>query len=192
MQARRMTAMAAQAALAKRGVAVLIVPADVSSAKAPDESAFAVHRAAPVIYPSDEELDRLAAAIASGKRIAIYGGSGCEKAHDAVVSLASRLRAPIARTSRAKDFLEYDNPYDVGMTGIFGSEAGYHALLTCDVLVLLGCDFAWRQFYPEKATILQIDVDGAHLGRRHPVDIGVIGDIAPDHRSSSPPSATTR
>ena len=177
-QARRMTAMAAQAALAKRGVAVLIVPADVSSAKAPDESPFAVHRATPVIYPSDEELDQLAVSLANGKRIAIYGGSGCEKAHDAVVSLAGRLRAPIARTSRAKDFLEHDNPYDVGMTGIFGSEAGYHALLTCDVLLLLGCDFAWRQFYPEKATILQIDVDGAHLGRRHPVDIGVIGDIS--------------
>jgi pyruvate dehydrogenase (quinone) len=178
-QARRMTAMAAQAALAKRGVAVLIVPADVSSAKAPDESHFAIHRAAPVVRPSDQELDRLASAIASGTRIAIYGGSGCENAHDAVVSLAARLRAPIARTSRAKDFLEHDNPYDVGMTGIFGSEAGYHALLACDVLLLLGCDFAWRQFYPDKATILQIDFEGTHLGRRHPVDIGVIGDIAP-------------
>ncbi|GAC1576803.1 MAG: thiamine pyrophosphate-binding protein [Sphingomicrobium sp.] len=178
-QARRMTAMAAQAALAKRGVAVLIVPADVSSAAAPDEAHFAIHQATPVVHPSDEELDRLASAIAGGKRIAIYGGSGCEKAHDAVVSLAARLRAPVARTSRAKDFLEHDNPYDVGMTGIFGSEAGYHALLTCDVLILLGCDFAWRQFYPEEATILQIDIEGTHLGRRHPVDIGVIGDIAP-------------
>lgn len=178
-QARRMTAMAAQAALAKRGVAVLIVPADVSSAQAPDEAHFSVHRAVPVVRPSDEELDALASAIAGGERIAIYGGSGCEKAHDAVVSLAGRLKAPIARTSRAKDYLEHDNPYDVGMTGIFGSEAGYHALLTCDVLILLGCDFAWRQFYPEKAMIIQIDIEGTHLGRRHPVDLGVIGDIAP-------------
>lgn len=178
-QARRMTAMAAQTALAKRGVAVLIVPADVASAKAPEEPAFAVHRAAPVVRPSDAELDRLAAAIAGGKRVAIYGGSGCERAHDAVVALAARLRAPVARTSRAKDFLEHDNPYDVGMTGIFGSESGYHALMSCDVLLLLGCDFAWRQYYPEKATILQVDLDGAHLGRRHPVDIGVVGDIGP-------------
>lgn len=178
-QARRMTAMAAQAALSRRGVAVLIVPADVSSAKAPDEPHFAVHRAAPVIVPSAAELDRLAAAINAGKRVAIYGGSGCERAHDAVVALAARLKAPIARTSRAKDFLEHDNPYDVGMTGIFGSEAGYHALMACDVLLLLGCDFAWRQYYPEKATILQVDLDGTHLGRRHPVDIGVVGDIAP-------------
>ena len=178
-QARRMTAMAAQAALAKRGVAVLIVPADVSSAKAPDEPHFAVHRAAPVVLPSDAELDRLANAINAGKRVAIYGGSGCEMAHDAVVALASRLRAPVARTSRAKDFLEADNQFDVGMTGIFGSESGYHALMSCDVLLLLGCDFAWRQFYPDKATILQVDLDGTHLGRRHPVDIGVVGDIGP-------------
>lgn len=178
-QARRMTAMAAQAALAKRGVAVLIVPADVSSAKAPDEPHFTVHRAAPVVLPSDAELDRLANAINAGKRVAIYGGSGCEMAHDAVVALASRLRAPVARTSRAKDCLEADNQFDVGMTGIFGSESGYHALMSCDVLLLLGCDFAWRQFYPDKATILQVDLDGTHLGRRHPVDIGVVGDIGP-------------
>jgi pyruvate dehydrogenase (quinone) len=178
-QARRMTAMAAQAALSRRGVAVLIVPADVSSAKAPDEPHFAVHRATPVVLPSDAEIDRLAGAINAGKRVAIYGGSGCELAHDAVVALAARLKAPIARTSRAKDFLEYDNPYDVGMTGIFGSESGYHALMSCDVLLLLGCDFAWRQYYPEKATILQVDLDGTHLGRRHPVDIGVVGDIGP-------------
>ena len=178
-QARRMTAMAAQAALAKRGVAVLIVPADVSSAKAADEPDFAVHRAAPVIRPADAELDRLAAALNSGRQIAIYGGSGCEHAHDAVVALAERLRAPVVRTSRAKDFLEHDNPFDVGITGIFGSESGHHALVSCDVLLLLGCDFAWRQFYPEKATVLQVDLDGTHLGRRHPVDIGVVGDIAP-------------
>lgn len=178
-QARRMTAMAAQAALSRRGVAILIVPADVSSAKAPDEPDFAVHRASPVVVPSDAELDRLASAINGGTKVAIYGGSGCERAHDAVVALADRLKAPIARTSRAKDFLEHDNPFDVGMTGIFGSESGYHALMSCDVLLLLGCDFAWRQFYPEKATILQVDLDGSHLGRRHPVDVGVVGDVGP-------------
>lgn len=176
-QARRMTAMAAQSALAKRGVAVLIVPADISSAKAPNEPQFAVHRARPVVRPSDEELDRLATAINRGKNVTIYGGSGCETAHDAVVALAERLKAPVARTSRAKDFLEHDNRFDVGMTGIFGSESGYHAVMSCDVLLLLGCDFAWRQFYPEKAIILQVDLDGTHLGRRHPVDIGVVGDV---------------
>jgi pyruvate dehydrogenase (quinone) len=176
-QARRMTAMAAQAALARRGAAVLIVPSDVASAGAIDEPDFAVHRPDPVIHPSDAELDRMAAALMKGTRVAIYGGSGCDTAHDAIVSLARKLKAPIARTSRAKDFLEHDNPFDVGMTGIFGGEAGYHALKSCDVLLLLGCDFAWRQFYPEVATIVQVDVDGTHLGRRHPVDIGVVGDV---------------
>jgi pyruvate dehydrogenase (quinone) len=178
-QARRMTAMAAQAALAKRGVAVLIVPVDVSSAKAPDEPDFAVHRARPVVRPSDGELAKIAEALNAGKKVAIYGGSGCEHAHDQVVALAERLKAPVARTSRAKDFLEHDNPFDVGMTGIFGSQGGYEALMDCDTLLLLGCDFAWRQFYPSKATIVQVDIDGAHLGRRHPVDLGVVGDIAP-------------
>jgi pyruvate dehydrogenase (quinone) len=178
-QARRKTAMAAQAALAKRGVAVLIVPADVSSATAPDEPAFAVHRAQPVTVPSETELDRIATALNRGGKIAIYGGSGCSHAHDQVVALAERMQAPIAHTSRAKDFLEPANPFDVGMTGIFGIESGYHALKECDTLLLLGCDFAWRQFYPDGATIIQIDIDGSHLGRRHPIDIGAVGDIAP-------------
>lgn len=177
-QARRMTAMAAQAALAKRGVAVVIVPVDVSQATAPDEPDFAVHRAAPVVRPSDAELARIAEALNRGDRIAIYGGSGCEGAHDEVVALAARLKAPVARTSRAKDFLEHDNPYDVGMTGVFGTAGGYQALMDCDTLLLLGCDFAWRQFYPSKATIIQIDLDGTHLGRRHPVDIAAVGSIA--------------
>jgi len=177
-QARRKTAMAAQAALAKRGVAVLIVPADVSSAAAPDGPAFAVHRAAPVVRPGDAELARIAGLLNEGEKIAIYGGSGCEHAHGQVVALAQRLQAPVAHTSRAKDFLEHANPFDVGMTGIFGSEGGYHALMNCDTLLLLGCDFAWRQFYPDKAKIIQIDIDATHLGRRHPVDLAAVGDVA--------------
>ncbi|MDE1150409.1 MAG: thiamine pyrophosphate-binding protein [Azospirillaceae bacterium] len=176
-QARRMTAMAAQAALVKKGVAVLIVPVDISSADAPDEPDFAVHRARPVIRPSEAELDDMARLLNAGTKVAIYGGSGCENAHDQVVALAERLKAPVARTSRAKDFLEHDNPYDVGMTGIFGTAGGYRALMDCDTLLLLGCDFAWRQFYPSKARIIQLDIDGAHLGRRHPVDVGVVGDV---------------
>jgi pyruvate dehydrogenase (quinone) len=177
-QARRKTAMAAQAALTKKGVAVLIVPADVSQAKAVDDFAFTVQRTDPVIRPSEFELDRIAAALNKGERIAIYGGSGCRHAHDLVVALARKLQAPVAHTSRAKDFLEHANPFNVGMTGVFGSEAGYHTLTSCDTLLLLGCDFAWRQFYPDDATIIQIDIDGAHLGRRHPIGLGAVGDVA--------------
>jgi pyruvate dehydrogenase (quinone) len=83
----------------------------------------------------------------------------------------------MAHTSRGKDFVEYDNPYNVGMTGIIGGPAGYHAVLECDVLLLLGADFAWTQFYPKNATIIQIDADPTHIGRRHPVAIGAVGDI---------------
>ena len=176
-QARRKTAMAAQAALTRRGVAVLIVPVDVSKEKAPDEPRFAVHVATPVVRPSEAELDRIAAVLNAGKKIAIYGGSGCNGAHDEIIAVATRLKAPIAHTSRAKDFLEYDNPLNVGMTGVFGIESGYHALTSCDTLLLLGCDFAWRQFYPDKARIVQIDIEPTHLGRRHPVELGVVGDI---------------
>jgi pyruvate dehydrogenase (quinone) len=177
-QARRLTAMAAQAALVHRGVAVLILPVDVSRSPAPEGPAFAVHQARAISRPSDADLDRVAAALNSAGKIAIYGGRGCEHAHDQVVALAERLKAPVARTSRAKDFLEPDNPYDVGMTGIFGTAGGYHALMSCEALLLLGCDFAWRQFYPSNAKIIQVDIDGAHLGRRHPIDIGVAGDVA--------------
>jgi pyruvate dehydrogenase (quinone) len=143
-QARRKTAMAAQAALSKRGVAVLILPVDVSKAHAPDEPTFAVHVSQPVIHPGDADLDRIAEVLNAGTRIAVYGGSGCQDAHDQIVALADRLKAPVAHTSRAKDFIEYANPFNVGMTGVIGTAAGYHAVMACDTLLLLGCDFAWR------------------------------------------------
>jgi pyruvate dehydrogenase (quinone) len=176
-QARRKAAMACQAALARRGVAVLILPVDISQARAPEEPDFSVHRAEPVLRPSDGELDLIAGFLNEGKNIAIYGGSGCQGAHDEIVALAEKLKAPVAHTSRAKDFLEHDNPHNVGMTGVMGNAGGYHTIRTCDTLLLLGCDFAWRQFYPDNARIVQVDSDPTHLGRRHPVDLGVVGDI---------------
>jgi pyruvate dehydrogenase (quinone) len=176
-QVRRKTVAACQAALTKRGVAVLIVPADLSHEAAADELPFSVHISKPLIRPNDAELDQIAAILNEGGKIAIYGGSGCMGAHDEVLATAARLNAPIARTSRGKDALQYDNPYDVGMTGVIGNESGYKAILGCDTLLLLGADFAWSQFYPSKARIIQIDIDPCHIGRRHPVDVGVVGDI---------------
>lgn len=176
-QARRVTAAAAQAALTKGGVAVIIVPADISKETAADEPPFAVHQPRPQTRPSDDELARIAEVLNTGKKIAIYGGSGCQGAHTALMAVAARLKSPIAHTSRAKDFVEYDNPHNVGMTGIFGVESGYHAVSECDTLLLLGCDFAWRQFYPAHARIIQIDIDPTHLGRRHPIELGAVGDI---------------
>src|SRR6202158_2146990 len=178
-QARRKTVAACQAALTKRGVAVLVVPVDIANAAAHDEPPYAVHTRRPLVRPSDEDLDEIAAVLnrSKSKKITIYAGAGCADAHDEVVATAARLKAPIAHTSRGKDFLEYDNPYNVGMTGMIGEPAGYHAILDCDVLLLLGADFAWTQFYPDSATIIQIDADPTHIGRRHPVAIGAVGDI---------------
>ncbi len=177
-QARRVTMMAAQTALNEGGVAVIILPSDISSMEVKDDRPFTTHQPRPVLRPNDDELAQIAELLAKGKKIAIYAGFGCEGAHDDLVELASRLKAPIAHTSRGKDFVEYDNPYNMGMTGVFGVESGYHALMNCDTLLLLGADFAWQQFYPEKATVIQVDRKGAHLGRRHPIDLGVVGDIA--------------
>ena len=176
-QARRKTVAACQAALTRRGVAVLVVPVDVANAVAHDELPYTVHARRPLIRPCDADLDEIAAILNASKAITIYAGAGCAGAHDEVVATAARLSAPMAHTSRGKDFVEYDNPYNVGMTGMIGGPAGYHAILDCDVLLMLGADFAWSQFYPDSATIIQIDTDPAHIGRRHPVAIGAVGDI---------------
>ena len=176
-QARRKTVAACQAAINKRGVAVLIVPVDVSHADSSDKTPFSLHAPAPVVRPSDGELADMAALLNTGGKITIYGGSGCEGALAEILQVAERLKCPIAHTSRGKEFIEPGNPYNIGMTGIIGSEAGYHAILECDTLLLLGADFAWRQFYPDGAKIVQVDIDPTHLGRRHPVHLGVVGDI---------------
>jgi pyruvate dehydrogenase (quinone) len=177
-EARRLATLAAQTALNKRGVAVLIVPGDISALEVEDGPAYAVHVPTPVTRPADAELDRIAALINEGGRIAVYAGAGCEDARDQVVRFCDTVKAPMAHTSRAKDYLEPDNPFNVGMTGVFGSKAGFHTVTSCDTLILLGCDFAWRQFYPKDARVIQIDIDATHLGRRHPVEIGAVGDIA--------------
>jgi pyruvate dehydrogenase (quinone) len=176
-QARRKIVAACQAALTKGGVAVLVVPVDVANAAAHNERPYAVHVRRPLVRPSDDDLDEIAGILNKSKAITIYAGAGCAGAHDEVVATAARLKAPMAHTSRGKDFVEYDNPYNVGMTGIIGGPAGYHAILDCDVLLMLGADFAWTQFYPDSATIIQIDADPTHIGRRHPVAIGAVGDI---------------
>jgi pyruvate dehydrogenase (quinone) len=178
-QARRKTVAACQAALAKRGVAVLIVPVDISHAETRDDVPYVVHHSLPVVRANDADLDRAAEILNAGNRIAIYGGSGCRGAHAEILAVAERLKAPIARTSRAKDALEHDNPYHIGMTGLIGNQSAYHAVRECDTLLLLGADFAWRQFYPDHAKIVQIDIDPTHLGRRHPVTLGMVGDLQP-------------
>src|SRR5580692_6052061 len=142
-QARRLTVMACQAAITRRGVAVLILPVDVADSAPVEELPYRVHTNVPIIRPSDADLDEMASLLAKGSNITIYAGAGCAGAHDEVVELSKRLQAPVAHTSRGKDALEYDNPNNVGMTGVLGMESGYQAILNCDTLLLLGTNFAW-------------------------------------------------
>lgn len=174
-QARRMVSIATQTALAKRGVAVLIVPGDLFTQTPSRDLPYRVHRFDYSLRPGAESFVPAVKRLNQGGKISIFAGSGCEEAREQVLALAAKLKAPVAWSSRAKDFLEHDNPYQVGMTGIFGLEGGYKAVAECDTLLLLGCNFAWTQFYPEKATIIQVDHDPAQIGRRHPVDIGLVG-----------------
>lgn len=176
-QARRMTALAAQTALAKGGVAVIIVPGDIFSQTPQNQLAYRTHRFSYSLRPSAESLVPAVQQLNKGGNITIFAGAGCEGAREQVMALAEKLQAPIAWTSRAKDFIEYDNSYQVGMTGIYGLEGGYRAVAECDTLLLLGCNFAFSQFYPEDASIIQIDNDPAQIGKRYPVDVGIIGSV---------------
>ncbi len=176
-EAQRVTVEACQAALTKRGVAVIILPVDISMQTVSHVTQYRVHRPNPVIRPSDSELEQVASHLNKGKKVAIYVGSGVKGAHDEVVALAAKLKAPIGHSSKSKDFIEYDNPYNMGMNGMLGGKPGFDMVEHCDTLLLLGTDFAYTQFYPDKATIIQVDEDGTHLGRRHPVNMGLIGDV---------------
>ena len=168
---------ALRTAIAKRGVAVVVIPGDValqpSAAKVP---AWLVPTA-PVVRPSDGDLNRLAHLLNDSKRITLLAGAGCAQAHDEVVALAKILKAPIVHALRGKEYIEYDNPYDVGMTGLIGFASGYLALKSCDTLLMLGTDFPYRQFYPDGARVAQIDIRPEALGNRCPLELGLIGDI---------------
>ncbi len=111
------------------------------------------------------------------RKVAILGGAGCEGAHAELIDVAQRLKAPIVHAMRGKEFIEYDNPYDVGMTGLLGFSSGYYAMMHCDALLMLGTDFPYQQFYPKDARIIQVDVRGEQIGRRTPVDLGLVGSV---------------
>ncbi|MGN6219608.1 MAG: ubiquinone-dependent pyruvate dehydrogenase [Microbacterium sp.] len=169
---------AMRTAVEKRGVAVVVVPGDVFFADAPSRRPSAPIRAAqPSIVPSEAELREAAGILDGAKRVTILAGAGVAGAHDEVIALADRLKAPIVHAFRGKEHIEYDNPHDVGMTGLLGFASGYRAMEKCDVLLMLGTDFPYRQFYPSKAKIVQVDVRGEQLGRRTPIDLGLVGDV---------------
>jgi len=129
--------------------------------------------------PEGKDLDRLAALLNGEGRVTILCGSGCADAHDELLALGERLRAPMVHALRGKEYVEWGNPYDVGMTGLIGFSSGYYAMLDCDVLLMLGTDFPYRQFYPQGSgvRVAQVDIRAENIGRRAPVDLGVVGDV---------------
>jgi pyruvate dehydrogenase (quinone) len=175
----RVLAIAMRAAVEKRGVAVVVVPGDVLLSNAADTSVPVVRATHPVIVPSPAELDETARLLNKSHKVTILAGAGVEGAHDELVSLADVLGAPIVHALRGKEFVEYDNPFDVGMTGLLGFASGYRAIESSDTLLMLGTDFPYRQFYPEDATIIQVDIRGENIGRRTNVDLGLVGAVRP-------------
>ncbi|MFT0846852.1 ubiquinone-dependent pyruvate dehydrogenase [Actinomycetaceae bacterium L2_0104] len=177
IQMPRILRTAMQAAVSERGVAVVVIPGDVALADAVDETVTPVRASRPKVTPRDSELEDAAALLNNAKKVTILAGAGAEGAHDQVVELADRLGAPIVHTLRSKQFIEYDNPFDVGMTGLLGFASGYRAMENCDTLLMLGTDFPYRPFLPEDAQVIQIDLRGEHLGRRVPLKLGMVGDV---------------
>ncbi|BCQ27713.1 ubiquinone-dependent pyruvate dehydrogenase (plasmid) [Caballeronia sp. NK8] len=168
---------AMRAAIDQRGVAVIVLPGDIALSEGPSEAPRWTASAPGAIVPSDANLERLAALLNGCEAVTIMCGSGVAGSHDEVVALADTLGAPVVHALRGKQFIEYDNPFDVGMTGLIGFSSGYHAMMSCDTLLLLGCDFPYRPFYPPQAKIVQIDWRGSQLGRRAPLEMGLIGTI---------------
>jgi pyruvate dehydrogenase (quinone) len=169
---------AIRTAVEKRGVAVLVVPGDVLlHAVENTRAAATIRSSAAVARPGDRELDAAADGLNRAGRVTILAGAGCAGAHDEVVRIAAALQAPVVHSLRGKEFVEYDNPYDVGMTGLLGFSSGFQAMEECDLLLMLGTDFPYRLFYPDKATVVQVDVRGEQIGRRTRVDLPLVGTV---------------
>ncbi|MBV9813108.1 MAG: ubiquinone-dependent pyruvate dehydrogenase [Acetobacteraceae bacterium] len=167
-------------AVVERGVSVIVLPGNVGLMDAPEGARLSASLipAAPVVTPRDSELDALAALLNGSSRVTLLCGRGCYGAHAELLRLAETLQSPIVHALGGKEGVEWDNPFDVGMTGFIGFSSGYRAMLGCDTLLMLGTDFPYRQFYPTDARIAQVDLRGQNLGRRCRLDLGVVGDVA--------------
>src|SRR5271166_1799870 len=169
-------------AVGKRGVSVIVIPGDVAlqqattATTAPNVSLLPPQ---PVVTPKADDIKALAALLNGAERITLLCGSGCAGAHDELIALGDKLKSPMVHAMCGKEHVEWDNPYDVGMTGLIGFASGYYAMNDCDALLLLGTDFPYRQFYPQGSgvRIAQIDLRAEQIGRRAPVDLGVVGDV---------------
>lgn len=172
----RLLRTAMRAAVEQRGVAVLVISGDVALTDL-DAPAEVVRHTPSTVVPADTLLAEAAQALNAAQRITILAGAGAAGAHREVVALAERLQAPIVHAMRGKEHLEYDNPYDVGLTGLLGFSSGYKALKGAETLLILGSSLPYRQFYPEDATVIQVDIRGEQIGRRIAVDVPLVGGV---------------
>src|SRR5438067_11142762 len=173
----RVLEIAMQTAIARRGVSVIAIPGDIALKDAvTTEPRLHFPPPKPKVCPADDEIEKLAKILNQSDKITILAGAGCAGAHAELVSLAGKLNAPIVHAMRGKEFVEYDNPFDVGMTGLLGFSSGYFAMMHCNTLLMIGTDFPYQQFFPKHATIIQIDLRGEQLGRRTKLDYGLVGD----------------
>jgi pyruvate dehydrogenase (quinone) len=173
----RVLEIAMRQAVEKRGVAVVVVPGEILLARSTQERIPTVRRTDPVVRPSDAELTEAATLLNAAGKVTVLAGAGAEGAHAELLALADALGAPIVHSFRGKEFVEHDNPYDVGMTGLLGYASGYRAMEDCDTLLMLGTDFPYQQFFPKHATVIQVDVRGEQLGKRVPLDLALVGTV---------------
>jgi len=174
----RVLEIAMRAALERRGVAVIVVPGEVFLSESP--AAWKVRpvlKTESIITPDDRSLAAAAEVLNRSTRVTILAGAGCAGAHDELISIAAALKAPVLHALRGKEFVEYDNPYDVGMTGLIGFSSGYRAMEHCDALLMLGTDFPYRAFFPDGVPVIQVDIRADQIGRRVPVDVPLVGTV---------------
>jgi pyruvate dehydrogenase (quinone) len=177
-QARAVINTAVTTAVIDRGPTVISLPGDVAASEAPDGMHTVAIPAKAVFRPAEADLEKLARLINDAKTVAIFGGEGCRDARNEVLTLANKLKAPVGYSFRGKQWLEHDNPYATGMTGLIGYGGTYKAIHGADLLLLLGTDFPFSEFLPNgKVKKVQIDTNPKHLGRRTALDLGLVGDV---------------
>lgn len=180
---------AIRAAVGKRGVAVVVIPGDVAleTVEMPGNSIKSgLVPATPRVVPQDHDIQSLAQALNSAGRVTIFAGRGCAGAHAELLSLADALKSPVVHALGGKEHVEYDNPFDVGMTGFIGFSSGYVAMHSCDLLLMLGTDFPYKQFLPQNVQVIQIDIRAENLGRRARLSLGLVGDVGETIRAVLP------
>lgn len=174
----RLLQTAIQHAVGRSGVSVVSLPGDIASEPAPDkpvETALVTSR--PTVRPGDAEIEKLVAMIDEAEKVTLFCGSGTAGAHAEVMEFAGKIKSPVGHALRGKEWIQYDNPFDVGMSGLLGYGAAYEATHECDLLVLLGTDFPYNAFLPDDVKIVQVDVRPENLGRRSKLDLAVWGDV---------------